>query len=157
MIRLTINGKSHNIDVEPEVRCRVMTTTTLESYTIGHTIVLSRGIVDVLPDEASLGAILAHELSHVVLGHRLDFLRFWQGRADLAVLKEALDEILPHRVAVFGVPAQLPAEDLVTGHFKLRRLCGLLVVGCGLEVVCRALDNKPPTQHLQPTTNNQRY
>jgi hypothetical protein len=28
--------------------------------------------VDVLPDEASLAAILAHELGHVVLGHRMD-------------------------------------------------------------------------------------
>src|SRR5438552_6037909 len=63
---------TNNIDVDPEVRCRVMTTTTLESYTIGHTIVLSRGLVDVLPDEASLATILAHELGHVVLGHRLD-------------------------------------------------------------------------------------
>ena len=62
---------TNNIDLDPEVRCRVMTTTTLESYTIGHTVVLSRGLVDVLPDEASLATILAHELSHVVLGHRL--------------------------------------------------------------------------------------
>src|SRR5438309_10920462 len=45
---------------------------TLESFTIGHTIVLSRGLVDVLPDEASLATLLAHELGHVVLGHRMD-------------------------------------------------------------------------------------
>ncbi len=63
---------TNNIDVDPEVRCRVMTTSTLESFTIGHTIVLSRGLVDVLPDEASLATMLAHELSHVVLGHRMD-------------------------------------------------------------------------------------
>jgi len=63
---------TNNIDVEPEVRCRVMTTTTLESYTVGHTVVLSRGLIDVLPDEASLASIVAHELSHAVLGHRLD-------------------------------------------------------------------------------------
>src|SRR5712691_5226394 len=63
---------TNNIDIEPEVRCRVMTTTTLESYTVGHTIVLSRGLIDVLPDEASLATIVAHELSHAVLGHRLD-------------------------------------------------------------------------------------
>src|SRR6201997_181862 len=63
---------TNNIDIDPDVRCRVMTTTTLESYTVGHTIVLSRGLIDVLPDEASLAAILAHELAHVVLGHRLD-------------------------------------------------------------------------------------
>jgi Peptidase family M48 len=63
---------TNNIDVEPEVRCRVMMTSTLESYTLGHTIVLSRGLIDVLPDEASLATIVAHELSHVILGHRMD-------------------------------------------------------------------------------------
>jgi len=63
---------TNNIDVEPEVRCRILMTSTLESFTVGHTIVLSRGLVDVLPDEASLAAMLAHELSHVVLGHRVD-------------------------------------------------------------------------------------
>src|SRR5579859_3786394 len=63
---------TNNIDVDPEVRCRVLTTSTLESFTIGHTIVLSRGLIDVLPDEASLGTMLAHELGHVVLGHRMD-------------------------------------------------------------------------------------
>ena len=63
---------TNNIDVDPEVRCRVLMTSTLESFTVGHTIVLSRGLVDVLPDEASLATMLAHELGHVVLGHRLD-------------------------------------------------------------------------------------
>jgi hypothetical protein len=63
---------TNNIDVEPEVRCRVMVTSTLESYTVGHTLILSRGLIDVLPDEASLATMIAHELSHVVLGHRLD-------------------------------------------------------------------------------------
>jgi hypothetical protein len=63
---------TNNLDIQPEVRCRVMTTTTLESFTLGHTIVLSRGLIDVLPDEASLATVLAHELSHVVLGHRMD-------------------------------------------------------------------------------------
>ncbi|HKN75703.1 MAG TPA: M48 family metalloprotease [Candidatus Acidoferrum sp.] len=63
---------TNNIDVEPDVRCRVMMTSTLESYTVGHTIVMSRGLIDVLPDEASLATMMAHELSHIVLGHRLD-------------------------------------------------------------------------------------
>jgi hypothetical protein len=63
---------TNNLDIEPDVRCRVMMISTLESFTVGHTIVLSRGLVDVLPDEASLAAILAHELGHIVLGHRMD-------------------------------------------------------------------------------------
>src|SRR5271167_3066912 len=71
---------TNNVDVEPEVRCRVMMTSTLESYTLGHTIVISRGLIDVLPDEASLATIIAHELSHVILGHRMDsnFAFFYQ-------------------------------------------------------------------------------
>jgi hypothetical protein len=63
---------TNNIDLDPEVRCRVLMTSTLESFTVGHTIVLSRGLIDVLPDEASLATMLAHELAHVVLGHRID-------------------------------------------------------------------------------------
>ena len=63
---------TNNIDVDPEVRCRVLMVSTLESFTVGHTIVLSRGLIDVLPDEASLATMLSHELSHVVLGHRVD-------------------------------------------------------------------------------------
>jgi hypothetical protein len=63
---------TNNLDIQPEMRCRVLMTSTLESFDIGHTIVLSRGLIDVLPDEASLATILAMELSHVVLGHRVD-------------------------------------------------------------------------------------
>jgi hypothetical protein len=63
---------TNNIDLQPEVNCRLLLTTPLESFTIGHTIVISRGLLDVLPDEASLAMVLSHELSHVVLGHKLD-------------------------------------------------------------------------------------
>jgi hypothetical protein len=63
---------TNNLDIQPEIRCRVLMTTPLESFTIGHTIVMSRGMIDVLPDEASLAMILSHELAHIVLGHHLD-------------------------------------------------------------------------------------
>ncbi|MGA7752688.1 MAG: M48 family metalloprotease [Candidatus Sulfotelmatobacter sp.] len=63
---------TNNIDLQSEVHCRVLLTSPLESFTIGHTIVISRGLLDVLPDEASLGMVLAHELSHIVLGHPFD-------------------------------------------------------------------------------------
>jgi len=63
---------TNNIDLQTDLRCRVLLTAPLESFTIGHTIVVSRGLLDVLPDEASLAMVLAHELSHVVLGHKLD-------------------------------------------------------------------------------------
>jgi len=63
---------TNNLTIQPDVRTRVLMTSPLESFTIGHTIVVSRGLIDVLPDEASLAMVLAHELSHIALGHRLD-------------------------------------------------------------------------------------
>lgn len=63
---------ANKLQIEPDVRCRVLLTLPLESFTIGHTIVVSRGLLDALPDEASLAAILAHELGHISLGHRVD-------------------------------------------------------------------------------------
>ncbi len=63
---------TNNLNIEPPVRARVLLTSPLESFTIGHTIVVSRGLIDVLPDEASLAMVLAHELAHIALGHRLD-------------------------------------------------------------------------------------
>ncbi|MGH9510781.1 MAG: M48 family metalloprotease [Terriglobales bacterium] len=63
---------TNNLTIEPEVRTRVLLTSPLESFTIGHVIVVSRGLLDVLPDEASLAMVLADELSHIVLGHRID-------------------------------------------------------------------------------------
>jgi hypothetical protein len=63
---------TNNIDLQSDFHCRVMLTAPLESFTIGHTIVMSRGLLDVLPDEASLAMVLSHELSHIVLGHHFD-------------------------------------------------------------------------------------
>jgi hypothetical protein len=56
----------------PTVRCRVLLITPLEAFVIGPTIVLSRGLLDVLPNESALAGVLAHELAHVILGHSLD-------------------------------------------------------------------------------------
>ena len=63
---------TNNIDLQGDIHCRILLTSPLESFTIGHTIVMSRGLLDVLPDEASLAMVLAHELSHIVLGHHFD-------------------------------------------------------------------------------------
>jgi Peptidase family M48 len=63
---------TNNIDLQGDIHCRVLLTAPLESFTIGRTIVISRGLLDVLPDEASLAMVLAHELSHIVLGHPFD-------------------------------------------------------------------------------------
>ncbi len=62
---------TNNIELPRPVRTRVMITSPLETFSVGNTIVVSRGLIDVLPDEASLAMVLSHELSHIVLGHNL--------------------------------------------------------------------------------------
>jgi len=62
---------TNNIDLPRPVRARVMVTSPLETFSVGNTIIISRGLIDTLPDEASLAAVLSHELAHIVLGHNL--------------------------------------------------------------------------------------
>ena len=49
---------TNNIDLPRPVRTRVLLTAPLETFSVGNTIVISRGLIDVLPDEASLAAVL---------------------------------------------------------------------------------------------------
>ncbi len=62
---------TNNIELPRPVRTRVLITSPLETFSVGNTIVISRGLIVVLPDEASLAMVLAHELAHIVLGHNL--------------------------------------------------------------------------------------
>jgi hypothetical protein len=87
------------IALERPLRCRILLTAPLESFTVGRTIVLSRGLIDVLPDEGSLATMLAHELSHVVLGHPLIDTKF--AFADRLMVSDAdlLETLQFHRSA----------------------------------------------------------
>ncbi len=58
---------TNKLDIEPPVRCRVLTTSTFDLFVVGHVIVVSRGLLDVLPDEATLATILAQELGAIVV------------------------------------------------------------------------------------------
>ncbi|HEY7210419.1 MAG TPA: M48 family metalloprotease [Bryobacteraceae bacterium] len=63
---------TNGLSPDPSVHARILLTTPLESVAVNHAILISRGLIDVLPDEASLAAVLAHELAHVVLAHSIN-------------------------------------------------------------------------------------
>jgi hypothetical protein len=72
ILQTVVNNILLSNDLEiPAIRCRVLLTTPLESFVVGRTIIVSRGLLDVLPDEATLAAVLAHEMAHIVL-HQSD-------------------------------------------------------------------------------------
>ena len=62
----------NKIDLPTPIRCRVMPTASLESLAVGNTIIISKGLVDVLPSEESLAAVLSFQLAHILLGHQID-------------------------------------------------------------------------------------
>ncbi len=70
VLETVVNNLLTTNNLNLDVHCRIILTTPLESFTVGRTIVVSRGLLDVLPDEASLAMVLADELAHIALGHR---------------------------------------------------------------------------------------
>src|SRR5579884_440106 len=70
VLNTVVNNLIVSAHLNVDARCRVLLTTPIETFSVGHTIVISRGLIDVLPDEASLALALADELSHIALGHR---------------------------------------------------------------------------------------
>jgi hypothetical protein len=55
-----------------DVHCRVLLTAPLESLSIGNTILISKGLADVLPTEEALAAVLSYQVAHIVMGHGID-------------------------------------------------------------------------------------
>jgi hypothetical protein len=70
VLNTVVNNLIVSAHLNIDAHCRVLLTTPIETFSAGHTIIISRGLIDVLPDEAGLALVLAGELSHVVLGHR---------------------------------------------------------------------------------------
>ena len=63
----------NNIPLSMPVHCRIMLTDTIETTTVGNTILLSKGLIDTMPrDEATIASVIALELAHIALGHHID-------------------------------------------------------------------------------------
>lgn len=70
----------NNITLSKPIRVRTMLTEPLESLAVGNTIILSKSLIDttaVLSQDGAqqmgnLNALLAFQLAHIILGHRLD-------------------------------------------------------------------------------------
>jgi hypothetical protein len=58
---------TNNFDAQIDLHCRVLLTSNLEMFSVGNTIVLSRGLIDVVPDEATMAAMLAHGVADAML------------------------------------------------------------------------------------------
>lgn len=58
---------TNNFDNRIEIRCRVLMTSDFEMFSMQNTIVLSRGLIDVVPNEETLAALLAFEVADAMV------------------------------------------------------------------------------------------
>ena len=91
--------------IQLDIRCRVLLTTPLETFSIGQAIVISRGLLDVLPDEASLAMVLSDELAHIVLGHRTETMYAFSDQTMFA------DEEVLERLRLSRTPEEMAAAS----------------------------------------------
>ena len=123
VLNTVVNNLIVTNNIDKDVRCRVVLTTPLETFFIGQTIVISRGLLDVLPDEASLAMVLSGELAHIALGHRTPT-SFAFGDATMFDDRQILDRLnmrrTPEEIAAAGkksleILSKSPYKDKLGG------------------------------------------
>jgi hypothetical protein len=62
----------NNLAFSSPVHCHVILTNTVEATTVGNSILISKGLIDTLPNEEAIASVVAMELAHITLGHHTD-------------------------------------------------------------------------------------
>jgi hypothetical protein len=62
----------NNLAFTDQIHCRVLLTDTVETTTVGNTILISKGLIDSLPSEEAIASVIAMDLAHIALGHHID-------------------------------------------------------------------------------------
>jgi hypothetical protein len=62
----------NNLAFTEQIHTRVLLTDTIEATTVGNTILISKGLLDSLPNEESIASVIAMELAHIAMGHHID-------------------------------------------------------------------------------------
>src|SRR5579863_3024162 len=62
----------NNLAFSSPVHCRVLLSDTVETTTVGNTILVSKGLIDSMPNEPTIASVVAMELAHIAMGHHID-------------------------------------------------------------------------------------
>jgi hypothetical protein len=62
----------NNLAFTDQIHTRILLTTTIETTTVGNTILISKGLIDSLPNEPAMASVVAMELAHIAMGHHID-------------------------------------------------------------------------------------
>jgi hypothetical protein len=111
----------NNIQTSRPIRVRTLLTEPLESLSIGNTIIVSKGLIDTASVQTSdgkqiqgnLDCILAFQVAHIILGHRLDTKYAFSDRL-LFPSTSVFDRIPMHHTAADNAEAAKKALDLLS-------------------------------------------
>jgi hypothetical protein len=62
----------NNLAFSEQLHTRILLSTTVETTTVGNTILISKGLIDTLPNEPAIASVVAMELAHIAMGHHID-------------------------------------------------------------------------------------
>ena len=62
----------NNLAFTDQLHTRILLSTTVETTTVGNTILISKGLIDTLPSEEAIASVVAMELAHIAMGHHID-------------------------------------------------------------------------------------
>jgi hypothetical protein len=62
----------NNLAFTDQLHTRILLTDTVETTTVGNTILISKGLIDSLPSEEAIASVIAMELAHIAMGHHID-------------------------------------------------------------------------------------
>jgi hypothetical protein len=111
----------NNIPVARKIRVRMLLTEPLESLAVGNTIIVSKGLIDTASVqttdgkqiEGNLNAILAFQLAHIVLEHRIDTKYAFSDRL-LFPSTSVFERIPMHHTAIDNAEAAKKAVELLS-------------------------------------------
>ena len=111
----------NNIQLSSPIRVRTLLTEPLESLAVGNTIIVSKGLLDTAAVqtqdgkqiEGNLNSILAFQVAHIVLGHRLDTKYAFSDRL-LFPSTSVFERIPMHHTAADNAEAAKKAMELLS-------------------------------------------
>jgi hypothetical protein len=62
----------NNLAFSDQIHTRILLSTTIETTTVGNTILISKGLIDSLPNEEAIASVVSMELAHIAMGHHID-------------------------------------------------------------------------------------
>lgn len=102
----------NNLSFPGELHCRILLTSTIESTTIGNTILVSKGLLDTVPGEEAIAAILAFQLAHIELSDPVNTAFAFHDRLMFGDSETYLDLPLAHSHAADAKAGKRAAEYL---------------------------------------------